>query len=201
MKFDGKLSMQPLRGRLLFMLGILLWLPIRATAQSSYSLAQHQTTPIARSQTSRGACWALAGVAALEAAYNRKYGMNVRLSEQYTFHMPKAMELQPRTPENNTSLVGFQGASDIIMHLTRFAIPEARFAPYLSDVQMENLRVKLNVGDIVNMPTQNGYDTYACSEEHIPTIARWNARYRVTYYARISNPSDLPTLEQTLRDN
>ena len=180
---------------------ILLWCPGRATAQSSYSLAQFQTTPIARSQTSRGACWAFAGVAALEAAYNRKYGMNVRLSEQYTFHMPKAMELQPRTPENNTSLVGFQGSSDIIMHLSRFAIPEARFAPYLSDVQMENLRVKLNVGDIVNMPTQIGYDTFEFSEEHIPTIARWNARYRVTDYSQISNPSDLPTLEQTLRDN
>lgn len=172
-----------------------------AQAPTSYSLAQHQTTPIARNQTSRDTCWAFAGVAALEAAYNRKYGMNVRLSEQYTFHMPKAMELQPRTPENNTSLAGFQGASDIIMHLSRFAIPEARFAPYLSDVQMENLRVKLNVGDIVNMPTQIGYDTFEFSEEHIPTIARWNARYRVTDYAEISNPGDLPTLEQTLRDN
>ena len=79
-----------------------------AQAPTSYSLAQHQTTPIARSQTSRDTCWAFAGVAALEAAYNRKYGMNVRLSEQYTFHMPKAMELQPRTPDNNTSLAGFR---------------------------------------------------------------------------------------------
>ena len=101
MNFEVKFSMQPVAGRLLFMLGILLWLPIRAAAQSSYSLAQHQTTPIARSQTSRDTCWALAGVAALEAAHNRKYGMNAPLSEQYTFHMPKAIELQPRTPENN----------------------------------------------------------------------------------------------------
>ena len=172
-----------------------------AQAPSSYSLAQFQTTPIAREETSRGTCWAFAGVAALEAAYNRKYGMRVRLSEQYTFHMAKAMELQPRTPENNTSLLGFQGGSGIIMHLSRFAIPEARFAPYLTDDQMEELRVKLNVGDIVKMPTQIGYDTFEFSEEHIPTIARWNARYRVTDYARISNPSDLPTLEQTLRED
>jgi hypothetical protein len=186
---------------LLLVLCILPWCPSRAAAQSSYSLAGSQTTPIARAQTSRDTCWAFAGVAALEAAYNRKYGMNLRLSEQYTFHMLKAMELQPRTPENNTSLAGFQGSSDIIMHLTRFAIPEARFAPYLTGVEMERLRLKLNVGDIVKNPTQTGYDTFEFSEEHIPTIARWNARYRVTDYGEISNPTDPSELERVLRDN
>lgn len=186
---------------LLLLFCLLPWSSSRAAAQSSYSLAGSQTMPIARSQTNRGSCWAFTGVAALEAAYNRKYGMHLRLSEQYTFHMLKTMELHSGTPENNTSLMGFQGSSDIIMHLTRFAIPEERFAPYLTDVEMTNLRVKLGVGDIVNNPSQTGYDTFEFSEEHIPTIARWNARYRVTDYGRISDPTDTSALERVLRDD
>ncbi len=69
----------------------------QAAAQSSHSLAQYQT-PI-NDQLGRDTCWAFAGVAALEAAYNRKYGIVLDLSEQYAFHIPKAMELQPRIPD------------------------------------------------------------------------------------------------------
>lgn len=170
-----------------------------AAPPASHSLAQHQT-PI-KDQMDRGTCWAFAGVAAMEAAYRRKYNLRLDLSEQYTFHMLKAMELQPRVPDNNTSLVGFQGSSDIVKHLSRYAIPEERFAPYLNGTQMEQLRVKLKVGDIVNNPTQMGYDTFEFSEEHIPSAARWNARYQVTDYGWVSNPSDLAALEQTLADN
>ncbi len=201
MNYLVKRAMQPMQASLLTMLAIILWLPIQGRAQNSHSLAQYQTTPIARRQTNRGTCWAFAGVAALEAAYNRKYGMNLRLSEQYTFHMPKAMELQDRVPENNTSLMGFQGSSDIVKHLTRFAIPEQKFAPYLTGDEMEALRVKLGVGDIVNMPTQIGFDTFEFSEEHIPTIARWNARYYATDYGRIINPKILSSLVDVLREN
>src|SRR5262245_17981761 len=149
-------------------------------AQSAYSLAQYQTPfrftdgdQSVKGQGGRNTCWAFAGVAALEAAYKRKYGIELDLSEQYTFHMGKVMELQPRTPENNTSLKGYEGFSDIVHHLSRFAIPEERFAPYLTDAQMTQLRDKLGVGDIVNNPTQTGYDTFEFSEEHIPTAARW----------------------------
>jgi len=177
-------------------------------AQSAYSLAQYQTPfrftdgdPSAIGQGGRGTCWAFAGVAALEAAYKRKYGIELDLSEQYTFHMGKVMELQARTPENNTSLVGFQGSSDIVHHLSRFAIPEERFAPYLTNTQMTQLQAKLGVGDIVNNPTQTGYDTFEFSEEHIPTAARWNAKYWVTDYDRVANPSNTGDLEQILLQN
>src|SRR5262249_53828249 len=63
-------------------------------AQSAYSLAQYQTPfrftvgdQSVIGQGGRGTCWAFAGVAALEAAYKRKYGVTLDLSEQYTFHM------------------------------------------------------------------------------------------------------------------
>src|SRR5262249_4094161 len=146
-------------------------------------------------------CWAFAGVAALEAAYKRKYGIELDLSEQYTYHMGKVMELQPRTPENNTSLNGYEGSADIVQHLSQFAIPEERFAPYLTDAQMKQLQQKLGVGDIVNNPTQTGYDAFEFSEEHIPTVARWNAKYWVTDFDRVANPSNPGDLEQILLQN
>jgi len=182
----------------------------QAAAQSAYSLAQYQTPfrftdgiygdPNETGQGGRGACWAFAGVAALEAAYQRKYGLTLDLSEQYTFHMGKVLAFHDGAPDGNSSLVGFQGSSDIVRHLSRFAIPEERFAPYLSNARMEQLRVKLNVGDIVdyNLPTQIGYDTFEFSEEHIPTAARWNAKYQVTDYARVAHPNDTGELEQIL---
>lgn len=165
---------------------------------ASFSLAQYQT-PI-KNQTDRGSCWAFGGVAAMEAAYNRKYGIELDLSEQYTFHMLKVMALDPEMPENNTSLDGGQGNAGIITQLVKYAIPEERFAPYLSDVQMTQLQTKLNLGNLLTNPTQTGYDTFEFDEGHIPSAARWNAKYRVTTYDQISDPTDLSTLEQTLND-
>jgi hypothetical protein len=178
---------------------------VQAVAQSSHSLAQYQT-PI-KNQGARGTCWAFAGVAALEAAYNRKYSLRLDLSEQYAFHMAKAMELhttlpdRSMAPDNNTSLLGFQGSSDIIKHLSRYAVPEERFAPYMSDEQMKQLQAKLKVGDIINHPSKIGFDTFEFNEEHIPMAARWNARYRVTDYAWVSNPKSTSELEQALLEN
>lgn len=177
----------------------------QAAAQSSHSLAQYQT-PI-KNQLGRDTCWAFAGVAALEAAYNRQYGIVLDLSEQYAFHMPKAMELHTMLPnrswvhDNNTSLRGFEGSSNIVELLSRYAVPEESFAPYLSNDQMKQLQAKLKVGDIVNHPSKIGFDTFEFNEEHIPMAARWNARYRVTHYSRVLNPRSTSLLEQVLLGN
>ena|GEM_PF-3108522 len=183
----------------------------QAATPDFVSLAQYQTpfrftagiygNPNERGQGNRGTCWAFAGAAALEAAYMRKYQLSLDLSEQYIFHMSKAMELHSGTPENNTSLTGFQGSSDVVAHMSRYAVPEERFAPYMSDAQMNQLLASLNLSNIVNNPTQLGYDTFEFSEQHIPTAARWNAKYYVTGYGRIPDPTDLSSLERTLAEN
>jgi hypothetical protein len=170
-----------------------------AAPPESVSLA-HRQTPI-KNQNPRDTCWAFAGVAALEAAYRGKYGVVLDLSEQYAFHMPKAMELQARSPENNTSLMGAQGSSDIVKHLSRFAIPEEIRAPYLSGAEMLQLQADLKVGDIIKNPTEIGFDTFEFSERHIPQSAGWYAKYMVTDYGWISNAKNAAELEQTLADN
>ena len=165
---------------------------------TSSSLAQYQTA--IKDQDGRNSCWAFGGVAALEAAYKRKHGLELDLSEQYAFHMPKVMDLRQTMPENNTSLDGFQGSADIVSHLSKYAIPEERFAPYLNGTQMTQLQTKLNLGNLLTNRTQTGYDTFEFDEGHIPTAARWNAKYRVTDFGQLSNPTDSAALEQALND-
>ena len=45
----------------------------------AYSLAQYQTS--IKNQDGRNSCWAFGGVAALEAAYKRKHGLEIDLSD------------------------------------------------------------------------------------------------------------------------
>src|ERR1700761_221008 len=65
--------------------------PKPAPTTGIFTLAQYQT-PF-ENQGDRGTCWAFAGVAALEAAYKRKFGTVIDMSEEYTFHMGKAFAL------------------------------------------------------------------------------------------------------------
>jgi hypothetical protein len=149
------------------------------------SLAEWQT-PI-RNQGGRGSCYAFAAVAAMEAAYKRTHGMEFDLSEHFAFHLNKAGELFPGFEtmpavlhENNSSVWGFQGSSDIADKLVRSAIPVESDAPYLSAEQMEALRVAYGVtAEADSALAQEPMDGLEFAEDHVPLAARQAARYRI----------------------
>ena len=164
----------------------------RAPAPATYSLAAWQT-PI-RNQGSRGTCWAFAGIAALEAAYRRKYGTVLDLSEHYLFHMSKCVELYTdymtnAVPhENNSSYWGGQGNSGIIEVMSRIAVPEERFAPYLEQHQLDAIRTSLpGAGALDWNATQEQLDTFEYDQRNIPLEARHQAKYKVKSWGVIGN--------------
>ena len=175
--------------------------PDAALSGSIWSLAQYQTG--FREQGSRGTCWAFAGCAALEAAYKRQFGLDLDLSEQYIFHIGKSTELYPdyltnNLPyENNTSLTGFQGSSDIVEKLAASAVPEERYAPYQTQTQLEGIAQAL-IGR-PSVGTQEEYDTVEYSEKHIPLAARHEARYRVADWAALPANPGSTDVEKVLR--
>lgn len=164
-----------------------------------FTLAQWQS-PF-KVQNDRGTCWAFAGAAALEAAYRRKFNMVIDVSEEYVFHMGKSFALnQPARPiENNTSLTGFQGSGDIVKKLTENAAPPEEAAPYIQTQQ--NL---LNILPVFGLPnqqavdTQEEFDAVEFCEQHIPLLARVNARYRATGWKSLGGKPSVQALENTL---
>ena len=173
----------------------LVQLPTVKLRNNVVSLAQYQTG--FKNQTGRGTCYAFAACAAIEAAYKRKYGLELDLSEQFAFHINKAGELYanymttPSPHENNSSFWGFQGSSDLIDKLARAAIPTEAAAPYLNDVAMEQLRVATPAaGTLAEGSSQEALDAFEFQERHIPTRARQSASYRVTNFAALpANPT------------
>jgi hypothetical protein len=169
-------------------------------APARVSLASYQTAY--RDQLDRDSCYAFASCAAMEAAYKRKYGIELHLSEQYAFHINKCFELYPgyvdglpvNAHENNTSFTGFQGSSDLIAKLAVCAIPDAVTVPYTTQAQLEVLRQSLPAaGTLDDTSTQEQYDALEYDERHIPGAGRRRARFRVTDYAAL--PED-PPIEQ-----
>ena len=183
----------------------LIRVPIAKFDADAYSLAQYQTS--FKSQQDRATCWAFAGVAALEAAYKRKYNLTLDLSEQYVFHMMKAGELYfdyatntMNNHENNSSFWGFHGSSGIVEHMTRFAVPDELFAPYKNQSKLDAIRRGIpEAGSLDWNSTQEQLDAFEFSEQHIPIAARWNAKYRVKSWGALGNNPTPEAIEQVIR--
>jgi hypothetical protein len=174
----------------------------------AWSLAADQT-PF-KNQSDRGACWAFAGASALEAAYHRRFGLTLDLSEEYVFHMGKAFALNRTAPggpatqpvENNSSLTGFQGAGDIAQKLSENAVPDETLAPYLaSQAAITGILPVLGFADVAALATQEDFDALEFCEQHIPLIARVNCRYRATGFASIGGSPGIEALENVILSN
>jgi hypothetical protein len=170
--------------------------PIASLLGDTVSLEKYQTG--FKNQGSRGTCYAFAACAAIEAAYNRKYGVDLDLSEQYAFHLNKAGELYPDylttsvQHENNSSYWGFQGSSDIVDKFARAALPDESAAPYLDGPAMDQLKTDTPAaGSLVfETATQEELDAFEFAERLVPTAARIAAKYRVTDFGALpGNPS------------
>lgn len=177
------------------------------TIPASYSLADDQTS--IKNQGSRGTCWAFAGVAALEAYYKRHYNITLDLSEQYLVHIVRSTVLlddyENTLPidsrENGSSYWGNRGNDGIVKLMTRLAICEERYAPYISGWGMTNL---LNsIPEAGTLPTtgvkQEEIDAFEWDPRHIPVNAHHNAKYQVKSYGKIFK-GDTATLTSRLEE-
>jgi hypothetical protein len=179
-----------------------------ATRPRSWSLAADQTG--FQVQYDRGSCWAFAGAAALEAAYRRRFGLTLDLSEEYIYHMGKAFALTRPTPggpvaqplENNSSLTGAQGGGDIAKKLSENAVPGEPLAPYFEgQAAIDGILPMLGFANEAALNSQEDYDAVEFCEQHIPLIARVNCRYRAAGFVSLGGSPSITALENVILSN
>lgn len=148
--------------------------------------------PLAASQGSRGTCWAFAGIAALEAAYARA-GVDCALSEQYLFHAVRSWQnsLHDVDPDHflTSSLVGFQGSTDVVRHLSALSVCERAAAPYIDGVPLQRLwdsipQIAAESADLEKV------DWFEYDLRNIPLPARSAARYGVAEWDTVPQTVD-----------
>lgn len=143
----------------------------------------------AADQDARATCGAFAGIAALEALYHRKTGLEVRLSQQYFHHICKGACYGPERYryENQSSYWGGNDPYNVAYFLSCYAMPPLRLAPYLNEEEMTELLDESHL-DIDSLTytvdprtsvEQEIVDRFEYYSENIPFIARYNTRYRV----------------------
>ena len=169
-------------------------------ARPKVSLGQWQTK--FQDQKGRGSCYVFAACAAMEAAYRRQFGVVVDISEQYVFHINKVTALldgwveSPSQIENNSTLDGFQGSSDMVDKLARFAAPAEPDAPYLSEAQMFALRDAMPAG---NWMTQQQNDAFEFNNAVVPMVSHQLGRYQVESFAALPNRPSIEQVKQVLQ--
>ena len=176
----------------------------RTVVDGVFTLAPWQS-PF-RNQGDRGTCWAFAGAAALEAAYRRRFNLQVDVSEEYVFHMGKSFALNRDTAgvmvlpvENNSSLTGFQGSGDIVKKLSENAVAPEDTAAYIqSQATLEAILPVLGYASPASLVTQQDFDSFEFCEQHVPLLARVNARYRATGWVSLGANPSVAALENTL---
>jgi hypothetical protein len=170
------------------------------------------------SQGARASSWAFAGIAALEAAYART-GVRVKLSEQYLFHIARAWSSQRRgggvhsligsslsgssgggssfsgSSFSGSSFSGSSGNAEVVHDLAYFAVPEARYVPYVDQRALEDLaRVIPQTGNELTSEPGSGTleqaDWFEYDLRHIPLAGCWSASYRVASYGYVATTVD-----------
>jgi hypothetical protein len=148
-------------------------------------------------QGNRDTCGAFAAASALEAAYKRLKAKDILLSQNYIHHIIKSSWLTP-VPlflyENQSSFFGGNSTRDALKFLSKYHIPELRFAPYQSQDELSNILSSLGIPDLVwnenpqnNRITQDQIDSLEYHESHIPLKARLNAIYGISEYRAHEN--------------
>lgn len=141
-------------------------------------------------QGNRDTCGAFASASALEAAYKRIKGIDLRLSQNYIHHIIKSTWLTPGPLflyENQSSFFGGNSTKDALRFLEKYRVPLLRFAPYQTQDQLANILSNLGIPNFAwnsnpqnNRITQDQIDALEYHPSHIPLLARQNAIYGVS---------------------